>query len=556
MFTSLAERDYVWYFVGNLTFFMAMQMQMILRGYLAFQITDAATALGLIAASVAVPMLIVAPIAGTVADRVDKRKLLMVSQTGSAVSALVMSMLIITGNVEFWHLVVVSVVTGTFMSFNMPARQAIVPQLVPQHKLMNAISLQQAGMNVTRILGPALAGLLIAPVGVGGVYLMTFVLFVVAVATELHLPKHGMKEDRPPTKFREDFVEGFRYIHQHPLIAKLLILGLVFPLFAFPLQQMLPVFAEDVFNQGPSGLGLLGVATGVGGLTGAMLAARLHSFPRKGRLMLAGGLWMGTLFVVFTQTSAFVPALIMLGLGNIGGMVFQTTNQTVIQAQLPAAVRGRVMPVTMMSFGLMPLGVLPVSIAADKFGAQTSVLGSSVALVAMVALFFVISKQLRRLNIAQLTRVELSPAQAAELVAQGKLSQAEADRLSGKDKAPGASGAATAPHLAPEPTAAPLSAPTSAASPSQPALVPAFAQASASRAEPEVPPLVAVVDPPRPRGYATQPLWAAWPRKIRRPAVLSSAFGMGMVLGFTSTGSGELLRSMRTRLAEILDPDN
>jgi len=166
MFTSLAERDFSWYFVGNLTFFMAMQMQMILRGFLAFQITDAATALGLIAASVAVPMLIVAPIAGTVADRVDKRKLLMVSQTGSAVSALVMALLIITGNVEFWHLVAVSVVTGTFMSFNMPARQAIVPQLVPRHKLMNAISLQQAGMNVTRILGPALAGLLIVPLGV------------------------------------------------------------------------------------------------------------------------------------------------------------------------------------------------------------------------------------------------------------------------------------------------------------------------------------------------------------------------------------------------------
>ena len=498
-------------------------------------------------------MLIVAPIAGTVADRVDKRKLLMVSQTGSAVSALVMALLIISGNVEFWHLVVVSVVTGTFMSFNMPARQAIVPQLVPQHKLMNAISLQQAGMNVTRILGPAMAGMLIAPLGVGGVYMITFVLFVVAVATELHLPKHGMKEDRPPKKFREDFTEGFRYIYQHPLIAKLLILGLVFPLFAFPLQQMLPVFAADVFNKPDTGLGLLGMATGVGGLTGAMLAARLHSFPRKGRLMLAGGLWMGTMFIVFTQTSAFIPALIMLGVGNIGGMVFQTTNQTVIQTQLPAAVRGRVMSVTMMSFGLMPLGVLPVTIAADKFGAQTAVLGSSVALVAMVALFFLVSKQLRRLNIAQLAEAELSPAQAAELVAQGKLTQAEADRRSGRDKSPGARAMETEADPRPEFVLAPAPVPTPSAALAQ---APALARASALPAEPEVPPLVAVVDPPRPRGYATEPVWSTRLRQARRPAVLSSAFGIGMLLGFTSTGSGEFLRSLRARLAEIIDPDN
>ena len=436
MFTALSERDYVWYFSGNLAFFMAIQMQLILRGFVAFDITGAATALGLISASVAVPMLIGAPIAGTVADRVNKRTLLMVSQTGSAATSLLLAVLLISGTLQFWHLLSVSVLSVMFMSFNMPARQAIVPQLVPQHKLMNAISLQQAGMNATRIVGPALGGVLIAPLGAGWVYMITVVLLMVAVASELHLPVHGMKTEREPQKFRDDFLQGFKYVNEHRLIAKLLFLSLLFPLFAFPLQQMLPVFARDVFGRPDTGLGLLAMSTGIGGLSGAMLVARLHGFPMKGRLMLAGGLSMGLLFIGFTQTSSFIPALIFLGLGNIGGMVFQTTNNSVIQAQLPAEIRGRVMSMMMMSFGLMPLGVVPVTIAADAFGAQTAVLGSSLALVATVLLFFAISKTLRTLRVDQLAVAELSPARAATLVAQGKLTQAEADRLTGTGHAP------------------------------------------------------------------------------------------------------------------------
>ena len=398
-FTSLSERDYAWYFAGNFAFFMGMQMQMILRGYLALKLTNVAIALGLVAASVAIPMMLVAPFGGTVADRVDKRKLLIISQTGSAIAALIMALLILSDAVEFWHLLVMSLVTGTIMSFNMPARQAIVPQLVPQHKLMNAISLQQAGMNLTRILAPATAGLLIGPFGVGVVYLITFVLFLVAVASEFHLPVHGMKAIRKKAPFREDFLGGFKYIRDHRMIALLLSLGLVFPLLGFPLQQMLPVFARDVFNDdGGSKLGLLAASQGIGGLAGAMIAANLGGFPQKGKLMLVGGLWMGGLFIAFTQMSMFIPALFMLALGNVGGMIFQTTNNTVIQSNIPAEVRGRVMSVMMMSFGLMPLGVLPVAAAADRFGPDVAVAGSSTLLLVALVAFFTLSRRLRTLR--------------------------------------------------------------------------------------------------------------------------------------------------------------
>ncbi len=485
-FAALGERDYSWYFVGNIAFFMGMQMQMLLRGFLAFDLTNAAAALGYMSASIAIPMLLVAPVGGVVADRVNKRTLLIVTQTTAAATALFMAVLILGGWIQFWHLLVMSVVTGVVFSFNMPARQALVPQLVPQHKLMNAISLQMGGMNATRIVAPATAGLLIAPLGVGWVYMLTFSLFVVAVASEFHLPVHGMVSQRKRVSFREDFVEGFRYIRAHRTIALLLLLGLAFPLFGFPVQQMLPVFADNVFNKGAGGLGLLAASTGVGGLIGALVAANLDRYRHKGRLMLLGGLWMGGLFIAFTQAPSFVPALFFLALGNIGGMIFQTTNNTVIQANLPAEMRGRVMSVMMMSFGLMPLGVLPVSLAADAVGAPTAVAASSTLMIIALLAFFLLSKRVRTLTLDQFSRAELSPVQAAGLVAAGKLTAEEAERRTRGAGAPveggeevaamsgGAQGAAAGPDdippdLAPSPLAAERIEPVSPV-PDEPAL--------------------------------------------------------------------------------------
>ena len=430
-FTSLREPEYAWYFAGNMAFFMGMQMQNLLRGFLAFDLTDSATALGLITATIALPLLVASPIGGVTADRVNKRTLLLITQSGAAVASLIVALLILTDLIEFWHLLVASLSTGLIFSFNMPARQALVPQLVPQHKMMNAISLQMGGQNVSRILAPALAGVLIAPFGVGYVYLLTTVLFVVAVLSELHLPKYGMQAmeegDRRP--FMEDLRGGFSYVLSQPTLRGLMLLALLFPLFAFPVQQMLPVFAEDVFDRGSGGLGILAAVTGVGGLTGAILAANMDRREHKGRLMLVGALGLGGLILAFTQIDAFLPALLLLGLGNIGGMIFMTTNNSVIQASLPPEMRGRVMSLMIMSFGLMPLGVLPVSIAADAIGAQGAVAIAQIALLVTVTVVFMRSSRLRNLRVKPLAYADFSPVQAEALLAAGKITRADVERL-------------------------------------------------------------------------------------------------------------------------------
>lgn len=457
-FASLSEPEYLWYFAGNIAFFMGMQMQFVLRGYLAFELTDAASALGLVSASIALPMLVSAPFGGVVADRVNKRNLLIITQSVAAAASMLIAVLILMDLIRFWHLIAISVATGGVFSFNMPARQALVPLLVPRHKMQNAISLQMGGMNLTRIIAPSVAGLLIAPIGLGWVYMITFFLFVLAVASEFHLPKVGMGGEVPPvTKFFEDFAAGFRYIAQHRTIAMLLAAGSVIPLLGFPVQMLLPVFAKDVYGMGPSGLGLLATMTGVGGLIGALYSATLDRIAAKGRIMMIGGFAMGTFLVAFALSPWFVGALLFLALANIGQMLFMSTNNTVIQSNLPGEIRGRVMSVMMMSFGIMPFGVLPISLLADQVGAPRAIGASSVVLLVVLGGMFFLTAKLRNLRMEQFATARLSPVQAARLVAQGRLTPEEAARMTGEavlprwDAVPAPERSAGAPDRAREP---------------------------------------------------------------------------------------------------------
>lgn len=433
-FSALAERDYAVYFAGNLAFFLAMQMDQLMRGYFALELTGGAWALGVVSVANATPMLLIAPFGGVIADRYNKKQLLLFSQGFIALVNVLFTAMIFLDIVQFWHLLVGALMQGATFSVAMPVRNALVPQLIPRHKLMNAVSLQMGGMNLTRIIGPAIAGLLIAPLGIGMVWAIEVVLFTVATLSIIPLPSHGMKGGAETTgSMLPQLAEGFRYIGRTPLMRVLLLSALVMPLFAFPVQLVLPVFQRDVYELGPSALGILMASAGIGGLAGALLTASLDAVPHKGRLMLIGTVLQGGCFIAFAISPLFVAALVFLALGNIGGMLFMTTNNSVIQTRVPEEYRGRVMAVLMMSFGVMPLGVLPMTIAADAIGAPTAVVISSILLVVTLALFFAFSRELRTLHVTPGRRAELSPAQAAALVAEGKITAEEAARLSGMD---------------------------------------------------------------------------------------------------------------------------
>ena len=397
-FSSLSgNRDFKFLFAGNIGFFFGMNMMIILSAWLVMKEWDDAAKLGELMAWVALPMLVLAPVAGVVTDRVDKRKLLLIAQSMLVITSSIVAALIITDAIEFWHLRVVYMVSSAAFAFNMPARQALVALLVPRDKLMNAVAISTAAMNASRIVAPPLAGLLVTPLGIGGAYVLSTVFYASAVAAALMLPAMPPKRERKFTFF-EDFVGGFAYIRRSPVLLSLILFATVPMIFAMPYMTLLPVFADRVWHVGSTGFGVLQAASGVGGLAGAFLVANLGAYPKKTRLMLGGALGFGGFLILFALTPWFYLALVFIALLGFGSMVVTTVNNTALQLVIPHEVRGRVMSVMMMTFGLMPLGSVPAGIMAERVGAPPVVAVSAGLFVVAALLVFLLNPAFRSLD--------------------------------------------------------------------------------------------------------------------------------------------------------------
>ena len=397
-FASLSVPGYRLYFNGMVAFFAAMNMMIVLRGYLVYDITGSKIALSMVMLGVALPMLVMAPIGGVIADRVDRRALMIWAQIVVFLLNLFNTVLIIAGVIEFWHLMVLSVASGIAFSFNMPARQAAIPNLVPRELLMNAMSLGTSAMNATRIVAPAIGGLLIKPIGIGGAFAVMTALYALAVVFTFGLPRMPAAVREARVTFFGDFAAGFGFIRGNSLVMGLLLLATVPVVFMMPYQTLLPVFAEDVWDVGPNGLGVLQAMGGVGGLAGGLIVANMDRNPHKGRIMFFASMVTGVFLIAFALSPTFGIALPMLLMVGLASMVFMTVNNTVVTSVIPDHVRGRVMSVVMMSFGLMPLGAVPASIAAEYIGTPTVVaIGGAMMMISVVG-FYALYPQFRSLD--------------------------------------------------------------------------------------------------------------------------------------------------------------
>jgi MFS family permease len=397
-FSSLSgNRDFSFLFAGNLGFFFGMQMMMILSGWLVIDRWDNAAFLGYVMATAAIPMLVLAPIGGVVSDRVDKRKLILATQCVLVLTSSMVSVLILTGTIQFWHLLVITPVSGAAFSFNIPGRQALVAILVPRDRLMNAISLSTAAMNVSKIVAPAMAGLLVAPIGIGGAYVVATACYASAAVATVFLPPARPRRLREFTFF-EDFTGGFQYIRSSALLMGLLLFATVPMIFAMPFQTLLPVFADDVWKVGSAGFGAMQAASGIGGLMGAFVVANLDDQDRKGTLMVRTALAFGALLLLFALSPWFGLALGLMAAIGFVSMTFMMVNNTAIQMVIPDEVRGRVMSVMMMTFGLMPLGAVPAGIAAQSIGAPPVVAAGAVLFIISTLGIFAAAPSLRNLD--------------------------------------------------------------------------------------------------------------------------------------------------------------
>ena len=395
---SLANVEFRRVFIGNMAFFLAMGGQGIVRPWLAYELTDSTFALGIVTAAMAVPMFFFSPVGGVLADRVERRRLIVVAQALAMATEAVVLALLLGGQLEFWHLVAAAASLGCCFPLVMPARSAIVFDLVGRRGLGAAMALNMTGVNVTRVVGPASAGYLISLIDVEGAYIVNLVLYGIALSAMLtvrRLPPPPGAKDHSITK---NLLEGFRYLGQDRLVLILLLFGLVPQFLAMPFQNVLPAFATDVWDAGPSGFGILHASVGVGAVVGSLYIASRSQEKGRLEMMMGAAIGFGLLLTAFAMSPFFWPAAGLAFAANIGTSVFSTLNNVSIHLVIPDRVRGRISSFLMMSVSLPLLGTLPVGAAADAIGAPSAVGIASLLAVEMAIAFYLFSPKLRSLD--------------------------------------------------------------------------------------------------------------------------------------------------------------
>lgn len=379
---------------------LAMQMGIITNGYLAYDLTGSAAAVGFVTLGFGIPMLLLSLVGGVVADRFSKRSVLLTTQTTVGLAAVIMAALVLTGVIQIWHMTLVALMMGTAFAFNMPARQAFVAELVGRARVSNAVALNSTGMNASRVIGPALAGALIGIsfIGIGGVYVIMALMYVYVIVSLARIPDRGVAANARRSSGLRSLVDGLHYIRGNPVIFALLLLGFAPIVLGMPYQALMPVFAEDVFHVGPGGLGLLMTFNGIGALAGSLAIASLGGFRRRGLLQIALGLAFGLGLAVFSFGQSYHLALAILPL--VGGVssAYLAQNMSLVMDKSEPAYHGRVMSIHMMTFSLMPLAITPFGAVVDLFGAPLTVGIAGLLLALVVGVYGTLHPSYRHLQ--------------------------------------------------------------------------------------------------------------------------------------------------------------
>lgn len=388
---AFAHRNYRLLWTGTVITQNGQWMQQIALGWLVLELTNSPAFLGFVGFARGIPMLFFSLPAGVLADRMSRKALMMISQAAAALVALVLTVLVFLDMIEPWHVIVLSILGGTAMAFVSPVRQALVPGVVPRDTIANAIALNSAGQNATRIVGPSLAGVLIAAVGTALCFLIQTIGFIWALITSNQMElDETSKQNQAKAGVVQNVVDGFRYIKSLPVLSGLILMAAVPTVIAMPYLQMLPVFARDVLSIGSTGLGMLMAASGAGALIGALLFAAYGSrIRRQGVFMIATASGFGLCLVAFAFSPWWQLSLLLVALTSCVSAGYMAQNNTLIQLMVADEYRGRVMSVYMMTWGLMPFGTLPMGWLAEHLGAPTAVAlhgGVSAVLVLLVAM--------------------------------------------------------------------------------------------------------------------------------------------------------------------------
>lgn len=379
MFASLKLRDYRLLWSGMVGSAFAMNMQLVAQGWLVYEMTTSPMKLAWVSLASTLPQIFLSLVGGVLADRARKREIILIGQAINGIATLLMAVIVITGHVQFWHFIWVGLIHGSMNALSIPARNAFIPDIVGEPLMFNAMAFNTAAWNLSRILGPALAGGMIAVIAggdtsshfaVGIVYFVLSVLYFVAAGTVMSMQHKGKAQRRRDTGVFQQVTAGTRYVRRSPVIGGLILLTIVSFVLGAPVQMLMPAFNSDVLNGGPDDLGLLMAAMGVGAIAGSLTLSKLGGLRRKGFWLFFNSLFWGVALIWLAACTTDFWAMIAVGAIGFISSVGMSMNRTIVVLHASPRMRGRIMSIDTMTHGLMPLGVLPIGYVAETVSIQ------------------------------------------------------------------------------------------------------------------------------------------------------------------------------------------
>jgi MFS family permease len=404
MFRALSHRNYRLFWIGAFLSNVGTWMQAVAQGLLMYKLTNSAFWLGLDGFMATIPGLFLTLAGGVFADFVDRRRLLMITQFGAGLSALLLAVLVTTNLIDYRMILVLSFVTGCCMSLAGPSYQALTVELVPREELANAIALNSTQFQLSRVIGPSLAGVALEAFGLAGCFYAnaaSYIAVIVALALVRFDKKPGRESDhskRTSNDFWNQLVQGLKYAWHRRRVFWLLMISAVTSFFGAPYITMLPVFARDVYHLDDSGLALLMGVAGAGAFCGALTLAYLGDFRRKGLTVLIAALAFSICLCLFSLSRSVHTAMIFL-FGTGYSVVFSIALiNTLLQQLVTDKMRGRVMSMFILSFiGTMPFGNLLAGSAATHFGAPDTIAAGGLIISIFIIITSIMNPRLREL---------------------------------------------------------------------------------------------------------------------------------------------------------------
>src|SRR5829696_3220807 len=403
MFRALSHRNFRLFWIGAFLSNVGTWMQAVAQGWLVLQLTNSPFWLGLDAFMATAPGFVLTLLGGVFADRIDRRRLLLYTQVVAGLAALGLAALVATSVVNRWMVLGFSFVTGCCMSLASPSYMALTYDLVGREDLANAIAMNSTQFQLSRVVGPALAGVAFRLFGLAGCFFANGLSFIAVVAAlgMVRTPQQANASLRSGKRraILRDLMEGLRYVRNRPRVSSLLLLSAVNSLFGAPYFSLVPIYARDIFHLGETGLALMMGTAGAGAFLGALLVAYLGDFRRKGWFVLGGAIAFGLCIMGFALSSRLQLSLLSLfGLG-FALVVSLSTSNTLLQKLVIDQMRGRVMSMFLLSFiGTIPIGNILAGTASHHFGPQSTLAfgGFVVTIVGIGVLIF--NRRLRELH--------------------------------------------------------------------------------------------------------------------------------------------------------------